>query len=108
MPSMWLHVNDELYESLRGPAENMNILATAYSTQTQHHEPMMLCIQYGKGCVFHTPMGQLNESQECAGFITTFLRGCEWAASGQVPEGTPKDFPTTDATSSRSFRTATP
>ena len=108
MPSMWLHVKDELYESLRGPAENMNVLATAYSTRTQHHEPMMLCIQYGKGRVFHTPMGHSNESQECVGFITTFLRGCEWAASGHVTEGTPKDFPTADTTSSRSFRPATP
>jgi len=32
MPANWMHGNDELYSLLRGPAENMEILATAYST----------------------------------------------------------------------------
>ena len=31
LPINWLHGNDELYSLLRGPAENMDILATAYS-----------------------------------------------------------------------------
>ena len=74
---------------------------------TQHHGFMVLC-SGGKGRVFHTPMGHSNESQECVGFITTFLRGCEWAASGRVTTRTPEDFPTADATSSRSFRPSTP
>jgi uncharacterized protein len=34
LPANWLHANDELYSLLRGPAENMEILATANSSQT--------------------------------------------------------------------------
>ena len=30
-----------------------------------------MTIDYGKGRVFHTPMGHGNDSQECVGFITT-------------------------------------
>jgi type 1 glutamine amidotransferase len=103
MPATWMHVKDELYDSLRGPAVNMQVLATAFCTKTKRHEPMMLAIDYGKGRVFHTPMGHANESQECVGFITTFLRGCEWAATGTVSMPVPADFPTADATSSRPF-----
>ncbi len=106
MPASWMHVKDELYDSLRGPAVNMQVLATAYCTKTKRHEPMMLAIDYGKGRIFHTPMGHANESQECVGFITTFLRGCEWAATGNVSVPVPADFPTADAVSSRPFAAA--
>ena len=92
----WMHVNDELYDQLRGPGQNMHILATAFADPakggTGRHEPMIMTIDYGKGRVFHTPMGHGNDSQECVGFITTFIRGCEWAATGKVTEPIPADF----------------
>jgi type 1 glutamine amidotransferase len=110
MPKEWLHVNDELYDKLRGPGENMHILATTFADPaklgTGHHEPMIITIDYGKGRVFHTPMGHGNDSQECVGFITTFIRGCEWAATGQVTQPIPSDFPTADKTSQRKFQAA--
>ena len=31
LPARWLHGNDELYSQLRGPAKNMEILATAFA-----------------------------------------------------------------------------
>ena len=31
LPTEWLHTKDELYAQLRGPAENIDVLATAYS-----------------------------------------------------------------------------
>ncbi len=105
MPSAWMHVQDELYDLLRGPGENMQILATAYADKAQggtgRHEPMLIALEYGKGRVFHTPMGHGNNSQQCVGFIVSLQRGAEWAVSGQVTQPIPSDFPTADATSQR-------
>ncbi|HEX5105504.1 MAG TPA: ThuA domain-containing protein [Pirellulaceae bacterium] len=107
MPRAWMHVNDELYDLLRGPGDNMHILATAYADKDKggsgRHEPMIFTIEYGKGRVFHTPMGHGNDSQECVGFITTLVRGAQWAATGKVTLPIPEDFPTEDKTSQRKF-----
>ena len=108
MPMKWLHGQDELYGKLRGPAENMEILATAYSSTdykgSGRHEPMLMTLNFGKGRIFHTPMGHADYSAEDVGFITCLLRGAEWAATGKVTQKIPKDFPTKDKTSSRPFR----
>jgi uncharacterized protein len=107
MPREWMHVNDELYDKLRGPGQNMHILATTFADPAKggsgRHEPMILTLDYGKGRVFHTPMGHGNDSQECVGFITTFIRGCQWAATGKVTHPIPSDFPAPDKTSQRPF-----
>ena len=108
LPRTWLHTKDELYDRLRGPAQNMKILATSFSSKAQggtdRHEPMIMTIDYGKGRVFHTPMGHADYSMECVGFITVLLRGTDWAATGAVVDSTiPKDFPTIDKTSHRKF-----
>jgi uncharacterized protein len=107
MPRAWMHVNDELYDKLRGPGENMHVLATAFADSAKkgsgRHEPMIFTVSYGKGRVFHTPMGHGNDSQECVGFITTLVRGCEWAATGKVTLPVPGDFPTADKISQRKF-----
>ncbi len=102
LPTKWLHVEDELYDMMRGPAKNMHILATAYGDPAQggqgRHEPMMMTIHYGLGRVFHTTLGHLNESQMCQGFKVVFQRAAEWVATGQVTQEVPKKFPTTTQT----------
>jgi len=105
LPPLWMHTKDELYDRLRGPAEEMHILATAYSAPEQggtgRHEPMMMALQYGSGRVFHTVPGHTDYSMNCVGFITTLQRGAEWAATGKVTIEVPEDFPTADASRSR-------
>lgn len=108
LPRQWLHAQDELYDRLRGPAENMTLLATSFSSKskggTDRHEPMLMTIQYGEGRIFHTPMGHADYSMECVGFITLFQRGAEWAATGDVKAApVPSDFPTPDKVSKRKF-----
>jgi hypothetical protein len=103
MPAVWLHAKDELYDNLRGPIENVHLLATAIAPQgkgTGVHEPMIFTISYGKGRVFHTPLGHDLTGMRCVGFVTTLLRGTEWAATGNVTLPIPANFPTASQESS--------
>ncbi len=88
IPSSFLQVEDELYSKLRGPAENMHILATARQDTatggTGLHEPVLMTIHYGKGRVFHTTLGHDTTAMSGAAFRVTLRRGAEWAATGKV------------------------
>jgi hypothetical protein len=105
LPVEWLHASDEIYSQLRGPAKNLQVLATASADKakggTGEHEPMFMTIQYGKGRVFHNTLGHAGPadvapvpSLSSVDFIVSIQRGTEWAATGRVTQQVPADFPT--------------
>jgi len=107
LPDFWTHSKDECYSKLRGPGKNMTILATAADTKALQkagrNEPILMTIDYHEGRVFHTTLGHDTDAFEGVGFITTFLRGCEWAATGEVTQEVPEDFPAKDDSRQRKF-----
>lgn len=87
---------DELYHRLvLGQGAEFRVLLSAYSAPktggTGRHEPMATASTYGKGRVFHTPLGHVWTGVP-ATHATWFdpqlrrlvARGTEWAASGVV------------------------
>lgn len=88
LPKSWMQNEDELYGQLRGPAENMHVLATAYSEKetggTGEHEPILMTIHFGSGRVFHTTLGHDTNAMKGTAFQVTLQRGTEWAATGEV------------------------
>ncbi len=90
IPGSFMQAEDELYAQLRGPAANLQILATAYSDPqtggTGEHEPILMTIRYGDGRVFHTTLGHDETAMSGTAFQITLQRGTEWAACGQVTQ----------------------
>ena len=105
LPKVWMHAGDELYATLRGPGENMQVIATAMSETanrgTGREEPILMTLSYGKGRIFHTVLGHDVAALSCVGFIATFQRGTEWAATGKVTQKIPAGFPTEKSVSFR-------
>lgn len=88
LPAKWLHAEDELYDRLRGPAEEVTVLAAALASEetggSGEYEPLLLAVSYEDGRVFHTTLGHDTVAMSGRGFAETLLRGTEWAATGTV------------------------
>ncbi len=92
---------DELYHKLVNTQHaDMKVLATAFDAKdiggTGQDEPVAVVLTYGKGRIFHTPLGHTwlnsdkfdNDGTKTSGtdpqFKTLLARGAEWAATGAV------------------------
>jgi hypothetical protein len=88
LPEKWLHAKDELYQCMRGPAENVHILVTAWADPAQKgsgdNEPMVFTVAYGKARVFVNLLGHDEKSVVHPGCAILMQRGTEWAATGKV------------------------
>jgi uncharacterized protein len=113
LPTQWLHGKDELYHAMRGPAQNIEVLASAFSDVatggTGGHEPMVWTVSHGSGRVVTTAMGHRwfgegygapgtpaengPDALHCVGFQTILARSAEWAATGQVTIAVPPAMP---------------
>jgi glycosyltransferase len=104
LPAMWRHAQDELYDRMRGPGIVKDVLFWAYSDPetggSGRDEMAIFTVDYGSARIFHTTLGHAgntldnNMAMQCAGFQVTLLRGAEWAATGEVTQQVPDDFPT--------------
>ncbi|MBL7219616.1 MAG: ThuA domain-containing protein [Phycisphaerae bacterium] len=69
---------DELYTCLDGKTP-IDILAHAKSKVDKKHHPMGFVLKFGKGRVFHSPLGHDVRAFEAAGVQELFRRGAAWA-----------------------------
>lgn len=80
-------VSDELYAGFVF-GEGNHVLATAWDDPreggTGKDEPLIWTRDYGRGRVFHTALGHDVPAMRAQGFIDTFARGVEWAATQKV------------------------
>lgn len=79
--------DDELYTGLTGERP-ITVLATARAKTTGKDHPMAFVFDYGKGRVFHTPLGHDVKAFLMPGTSELIRRGTAWAA-GRSPVPTP-------------------
>ncbi len=71
--------DDELYTCLAGDTP-IRVLATAKSKVTGKDEPMAFVLEYGKGRVFHSPLGHDVKALTLPGVAELFRRATAWTA----------------------------
>lgn len=80
-------ISDELYHHFRLKPGNV-VLAEAFDDAamggTGKREPLIWARAYGKGRVFHTALGHDVDAMMAPGFLASYARGVEWAATGKV------------------------
>jgi len=74
--------DDELYICVVGERP-VELLATARSKVTGKDHPMAFAFPYGRGRVFHTPLGHDVKAIRMPGVAELTRRGCLWAAGRQ-------------------------
>lgn len=96
---------DELYANLKWQAKGTyHVLAEAWDDYSLYknprqpisgpgkYEPLLWVVPYGKGRVFVTALGHDPAAIQQPGFIATFVRGAEWAATGTVTIPLPEEL----------------
>ena len=77
--------DDELYTCLVGDRP-VTVLAVAHSKLINKDYPMAFVLDYGKGHVFHTPLGHDVRALQMPGVAKLIRRGCLWAAKSRLSD----------------------
>jgi type 1 glutamine amidotransferase len=77
------YMDDELYAKLQGDAD-IQVLVTAESDWSKKTEPLCFIKNYGKGRVFNSAFGHDAKAITNSSNEVLLVRGCEWAATGNV------------------------
>jgi type 1 glutamine amidotransferase len=87
-----LRASDELYHHFRF-TDRFHLLASAFDDPKQNgtgkDEPLIWVKPWGKGRVFHTALGHDVAAMMEPAFRLPFVRGVEWAATGDVLDAPP-------------------
>lgn len=99
MPAKFRQQADELYANLKWQPgrERYQVLATAWDDHQLYQgkarqpipgdgldHPMLWVSERGKGRIFVTALGHDAGAVQTPAFVTTFTRGSQWAATGEV------------------------
>jgi len=99
MATSFMAKTDELYAGLDCiPRNELDVLATGWDDHSLYpankkgppagsvsqDEPLLWTHAYGRGRVFATMLGNDMRAVHTPGFVSTFVRGTEWAATGAV------------------------
>ena len=105
--SSFMAKTDELYAGLKCRSEGeFHVLATGWDdhslyvakpreplpTGPSRDEPLLWTVGYGSGRVFATMLGNDMRAVRTPGFVATFVRGTEWAATGAVTIAPPPEL----------------
>ena len=93
LPEQFLHVPDEVYGKLRGPAKNLTVLATAFSKSgtggTDREEPILMTITQRQGADIPQRPGPLGPPVALRRPDRLAPTAAEWAATGNVTQPVP-------------------
>ncbi len=107
LPRRWKAADIEVYYYVRGPAENIEILSSAFEPKTQMNWPIEWTVQYGQGRVYTSTLGHVWKGDvqpvtvRDAAVQTLLVRALQWLAKVPITLPAPADFPTENATSIR-------
>jgi hypothetical protein len=105
VPATWMHAPDKFDAAANGDEKGQVVLATVVATSANggnsEQVPILVSGNYGKGRFVLSRMGHGAAALSCVGFITTFQRATEWAATNRVTQKTPADFPSLNSVITR-------
>jgi len=78
-------MDDELYAKLQGDTP-IHVLVEADSDWSKATEPLVFCLEYGKGRSIHNAFGHDGKAIKTPTVKQLICRSVEWAATGKVTE----------------------